>query len=237
MWPLVPVRPRYANDGLGRFAIDHSWEPLNNYIHDHYLARPVDFVVTDGLQATSHGPLAAGVESLEGAQMNMRLILAGKDALAVDTVHALITGVDPQNVDYFIALANDNVGIMDPARINVVGNVRVDQVHKPFGFPGFPYFMMNPVPRTTIYTDFESPQVTIQNAELLDGTLTADLSSNKDLVKLEVFADGSLVEVIQVSGLDVELSITNDQLSPDATIAVYAYDQYLNCAETQVTAQ
>jgi hypothetical protein len=95
--------------------------------------------------------------------------------------------------------------------------------------------MMNPVPRTTVYTDFEAPQVTIQNVELLDGALTADLSSNKDLVKLEVFADGNLLETIQVNGSDVELSVANDQLSADATIEVYAYDQYLNCAEAQVT--
>jgi hypothetical protein len=178
-----------------------------------------------------------GAESLGSVQMNMRLILAGKDALAVDTVHALITGVDPENVNYFTALANDNVGLMDPAKINVVGNVQVDQVRKPFGFPGFPFSMMNPIPRTTVYTDFEAPQVTIQNAELLDGALTADLSSNKDLVKLEVFADGNLLEVVQVNSLEVALSIANDQLSADATIEVYAYDQYLNCSETQVMVQ
>jgi hypothetical protein len=126
---------------------------------------------------------------------------------------------------------------MDPARINVVGNAGVDQVAQAFSWPGFPYTLMFEEPRTTVYTDFEAPQVSLQNTELLESTLTADLSSNKDLVKLEVFADGSLVEVVQVSGSDVAISIENDQFSPEAAIAVYAYDQYLNCAETQVTVQ
>jgi uncharacterized protein (DUF362 family) len=225
----------YGTSNGARQTIDHTWGPLNDFIHDYYLVRPVDFVVTDGLQALEYGPLAMGAESLESVQMNMRLILAGKDALAVDTVHALITGVDPEKVDYFTSLANDHVGIMDPAKINVVGNVRVDQVRKPFRFPGLPYSFMNPEPRTRVYRDFEAPQVTMQNVELVDGTLTADLSSNKDLVKLEVFVDGSLLETIQVSGLDVPLSVANDQLNADATIKVFAYDQYLNCSETRVT--
>jgi hypothetical protein len=231
----------YGNGGPDRNAIDHpDWNQLQSFIHDHYLARPVDFVVTDGLQALQNGPLAMGLESMEVAQMNLRVILAGKDALAVDTVHALITGVDPQNVDYFKALAANNIGIMDTARINVVGNVGVDQVAQAFSWPGFPYNLQYAEPSQTVYTDFESPQVTIQNVELLDGTLAADLSSNKDLAKLEVFADGNLLEVIQVNGSDVELSITSDQLSPDASIEIFAYDQYLNCTETadiQVAAQ
>jgi uncharacterized protein (DUF362 family) len=231
----------YGNGGPDRNAIDHpNWDQLQAFIHDHYLARPVDFVVTDGLQGLQNGPLAMGAESTESVQMNLRVILAGKDALAVDTVQALITGVDPQNVDYFKALAANNIGIMDTARITVVGNVGVDQVAQAFTWPGFPYNRIYAEPSQSVYTDFEAPQVTIQNLELQDGTLTADLSSNKDLVKLEVFADGELVEVVQVNGSDIELHVTNDQLSPDAIIAVFAYDQYLNCAETtdmQVAAQ
>ena len=42
--------------GGGRIAIDHSYDQLNAFIHDFYLVRPVDFVVTDGLQGLSYGP-------------------------------------------------------------------------------------------------------------------------------------------------------------------------------------
>jgi uncharacterized protein (DUF362 family) len=231
----------YGNGGPDRNAINHTdWPQLQAFIHDHYLARPVDFVVSDGLQGLQNGPLAMGKESMEAAEMNLRVVLAGKDALAVDTIQALITGVDPQNVDYFKALAANNIGIMDTARITVVGNAGVDQVAQAFTWPGFPYNLIYAEPRASVYTDFEAPQVTIQNVEIQDGTLTADLSSNKELVKLEVFANGELVEVVQVNGINIELHVTNDQLSPDATIAVFAYDQYLNCAETtdmQVAAQ
>jgi len=221
-----------------RMAINHTnWDQLQAFIHDHYLARSVDFVVTDGLQSLQNGPLAMGLESMEVAQMNLRVILAGNDALAVDTVHALITGVDPQNVDYFKALAANNIGIMDTARINVVGNVGVDQVAQAYSWPGFPYNLIYTEPSESVYTDFEAPQVSLQNVELRDGALTADLSSDKDLVKLEVFVDGTLMEVVQVNGSNVPLSIANDQLSTDATIAVFAYDQYLNCTEIEVTAE
>jgi hypothetical protein len=181
-----------------------------------------------------------GMDSMESAEMNLRVILAGNDALAVDTIQALITGVDPQNVDYFKALAKDGIGIMDTSRITVVGNVGVDQVAQAFSWPGFPYNLIYAEPSASVYTDFDAPRVTIQNVKLQDGALTADLNSNEVLVKLEVFANGELMEVVQVNGSDVELSITNDQLNADATIAVYAYDQYLNCAETtdiQVAAQ
>jgi uncharacterized protein (DUF362 family) len=223
----------YGNGGPDRNAIDHpDWNQLQAFIHDHYLARPVDFVVTDGLQGLQNGPLAMGLDSMQSAEMNLRVVLAGKDALAVDTVQALITGVDPQNVDYFKALADNGVGIMDTARINVLGNVGVNQVAQAFTWPGFPYNLIYAEPSASVYTDFDAPQVTIQNVELLDGSLSAEISSNKDLVKLEVYVDGSLVEVVQVSGSNLGLSVANDQLSPDASIEIFAYDQYLNCAET-----
>lgn len=220
-----------------RMAINHTdWDQLQSFIHDHYLARPVDFVVSDGLQSLQNGPLAMGLDSMETAQMNLRVILAGKDALAVDTVHALITGVDPQNVDYFKALAANNIGIMDTARINVVGNAGVDQVAQAYSWPGLPYNLIYAEPSQSVYTDFEAPQVSIQNVELTNDTLSTDLSSDKDLVKLEVFAGDTLLEVVQVNGSDVSMSVVNDQLGVGDPIAVYAYDQFLNCAEIQVTA-
>jgi len=112
--------------GGGRIAIDHSWDQLHAFIHDYYLVRPVDFVVTDGLQGISYGPGGMGARTFESAQMNMRLILAGRDAIAVDTVHSLIIGIDPQKVDHIKYLANDNIGIIDTSRIHVEGNVKVD---------------------------------------------------------------------------------------------------------------
>jgi uncharacterized protein (DUF362 family) len=231
----------YGNGGPDRNAIDHpNWDQLQAFIHDHYLARPVDFVVTDGLQGLQNGPLAMGMESMEAAEMNLRVVMAGKDALAVDTVQALITGVDPQNVDYFKALADDGIGIMDTARIIVYGNAGVDQVAQVFSWPGFPYNLIYAEPSASVYTDFDAPQVSIQNVGIESGTLAADISSNKDLVKLEIYADGTLVEVVQVTGSDIELKVTNDQINPEASIEIFAYDQYLNCAEigaTQVAAQ
>ena len=59
---VAPVRI-YGNGGmldLNRMAINHGWNTLNRWIHDFYLVKPVNYVVTDGLQGTSYGPVAMG---------------------------------------------------------------------------------------------------------------------------------------------------------------------------------
>ena len=114
------------------FTIDHSWEPLSNFIHDYYMCKPVDYVVTDGLQGLAYGPQAQGAPSYNAARMNMRLVLAGKDPVAVDTVHASIIGVDPMKVDYLQHVAKSTGGENIIENIDVVGNRNIDQVKKVF---------------------------------------------------------------------------------------------------------
>lgn len=217
--------------GPGRGAIDHSWEPLNNWIHDYFLAKPIDFVVTDGLQSLEMGPLAMSAESIEDVQMNKRLILAGKDALAVDTVHALITGVDPEKVKYLVDLGKDKVRITDTSRINVIGNVELDDVRELYRFPGFPYTWMNPVPRTTIYEDFKAPQVTINDVKFKNSNLKANIVSDEPLIKLDVYIDGKFVESIKQSGTEISLDYKNKNLKTNSNLEIYAYDKYLNSAK------
>ncbi len=225
----------YGNEGtLDRFLISHSWGPLNKFIHDFYLTKPVDFVITDGLQGTENGPMAFASESLEEAQKNMRLILAGKDALAVDVIHAYTVGIDPQRVDYLTLLANDKVGIIDPAKINVVGNARVDEVKKPFGLPGAPYSIFYPGPKKKKYKDFEAPEVNVQNAKLNNNTLTADLTSNEPVIKLDMYIDGKFAKTVSKSGTSIKLNFSDNHLSADSKIEVLAYDRFLNCSKTNV---
>jgi uncharacterized protein (DUF362 family) len=120
-------------------TISHSREPINNFIHDYYMARPVDFCLTDGLQGLAYGPQGQGASNYEEAKMNMRLILASRDPVAQDTVHAYIVGVDPEKVKYLRDLSQDGFGTTDSSRITVVGNARVDEVKKayPFSTKGF----------------------------------------------------------------------------------------------------
>jgi uncharacterized protein (DUF362 family) len=122
--------------------IDHSGpEPLGAFIRDYYGIRPADFVVMDALQGLEHGPLpyweippdggAYGFYDYASCKKNMRLILAGKNAVAVDTIEALVMKCDPKKVPHLAKLAADGLGTTDTARITVVGK-QVSEVAKPF---------------------------------------------------------------------------------------------------------
>lgn len=94
------------------------------FIRDYYALRPADFVVMDGLQGLSHGPLPvwedSGTYDYASSIKNMRLVLAGKNAVALDTVAALIMNCLPAKVPYLTALQADGLGTTDLARISVV---------------------------------------------------------------------------------------------------------------------
>ena len=63
--------------------------------------------------------------------MNMRLILAGRNAVAVDTVEALVMKCDPKKVPHLTKLEADGLGTTDIAKITVVGK-QIAEVAKPF---------------------------------------------------------------------------------------------------------
>jgi uncharacterized protein (DUF362 family) len=116
--------------------IDHSSpETLGQFIRDYYSVRPADFVVMDALQGLAHGPLPAwdnsGKYDYESSRMNMRLILAGRNAVAVDTVESLVMKCDPKKVPHLTKLESDGLGTTDMAKITLVGK-QVDEVAKPF---------------------------------------------------------------------------------------------------------
>ena len=114
-------------------AIDHTnLEALRQFIHDYYSIRPANFVVMDGLQGLEHGPHPGWDGAGYSASIkNMRLILAGKNAVAVDTVEALVMKCDPKKVLHLTKLEADGLGTTDTARITVVGK-QVSEVRKPF---------------------------------------------------------------------------------------------------------
>jgi uncharacterized protein (DUF362 family) len=116
--------------------IDHTNpETLGEFIRDYYSIRPASFVVMDGLQGLAHGPLPAwdtsGMYDYASSRMNMRLILAGKNAVAVDTIEALVMKCDPKKVPHLTKLDADGMGTTDTAKITVVGK-QVSDVARPF---------------------------------------------------------------------------------------------------------
>jgi uncharacterized protein (DUF362 family) len=91
-------------------------------------------VIVDGLQGLEHGPLPVLDESnyaYASSTKNMRLILAGRNAVAVDTTLALIMKCDPKKVPHLIKLESDGRGTTDARRINVLG-AKLSDVAKPF---------------------------------------------------------------------------------------------------------
>jgi hypothetical protein len=64
-------------------------------------------------------------------KMNMRLILASKNAVALDTVESLVMKCDPTKVPSLTKLDALGFGTTDIGRINVVGK-QISEVEKPF---------------------------------------------------------------------------------------------------------
>jgi uncharacterized protein (DUF362 family) len=131
-----PTGTNSANDctrGQTAAVIDHSGpEPLGQFIHDYYSLRPADFVVMDALDGIEHGPSPVWDNAdYETSRKNMRMILAGKNAVAVDTVEALVMKCDPKKVPHLTKLEADGIGTTDISKISVVGK-QISEVATPF---------------------------------------------------------------------------------------------------------
>jgi len=208
--------------------IDHGWRPLNNWIHDYYLCRPVNFVVTDGLQGSQFGPRAQGAKSVKSAQMNMRLILAGKDAVAVDTVHSCIVGTDAEKVDHLRDLAAGGAGVNDTKHITVRGNRRVDEVKQDFKLNKVLGIVYGG--RKSKYKDFKAPEFELINTTVSNSNLAVDIKTAAKTAKIEMFIDGEFSETFLDGFNHIEVDL-NDRLSEGThAVTFYAYDRYLNCA-------
>lgn len=108
--------------------IDHSTEALGNFVADFYSIRPADFAVMDGLQGLQNGPCSANASD----KMNMRLVLASKNAVALDVVEALIMNCDPKKVVSLAKAESYGLGTTDSSQITVVGNKPIADVKKSF---------------------------------------------------------------------------------------------------------
>jgi uncharacterized protein (DUF362 family) len=132
-YPTGTNGPNDCTRGQTAAVIDHSGpEPLGQFIHDYYSLRPADFVVMDALDGIEHGPSPCWDNAdYEKSRKNMRMILAGKNAVAVDTVEALVMKCDPKKVPHLTKLEADGIGTTDIAKISVVGK-QISEVATPF---------------------------------------------------------------------------------------------------------
>jgi uncharacterized protein (DUF362 family) len=113
--------------------IDHGRTGLGQFIRDYYSVRPADFAVMDGLTGMGNGPCSTS----SADKKNMRLILASKNAVALDTIEALVMGCQPTAIDHLNLLTTDGFGTNDASKISVVGNKQVADVQQQFAGPSW----------------------------------------------------------------------------------------------------
>jgi len=233
---VTQATPQYIVDKWGPLInlmrvkkIDHRPYYLGCWMHDYYLCRPVDFVVTDGLQGSQNGPdipHTTKQKCLEDNQMNMRLILAGRDAVAVDTIHSLTIGFDPDKVSHLVNLST--AGCMNPAFIRVQGSA-VHNVRKFFA-------MQWQRGGAAKHNCSKNPALKIKAAVKKGDRLYLRLAVEpKEVVKLEVAVGGKLHRQTVIDRFEnVSLQLSSRQRAVK-NVTVFAYDRYLNCTEETVT--
>lgn len=195
---------------------------LHKWIHDFYLCRKHDFVIMDGLQGIQNGPTPcfeiSGTTDIAQDQMNMRMVLAGRDAVAVDTIESLIMNWDPQSVGYLELLGASKAGNTDVSRIVVAGK-RVSEVRKDFEGT-------TPAAGGKKIASAKAPGLSIKTLALTDGKLSLNLDTVPETVKVEVYADGKLCEPIITSSFD-KCSVQLPGKTA-VSIEIIAYDRFLN---------
>ncbi len=207
--------------------IDHSLENLNKWIHDFYLLRPVDFVVVDGLQGFDHGPLGSEGLTMEDMQHNMRLIIAGNEALSVDAVCGNIMSLDPSFANYMVYLDKDayKVGTIDSRFIRIYGD-KIADIREVFPHN-------TSIVNQAIYYDYSPPQIDVSYPIIIDNTITFEIQSDEDLKKLELEVNGILTNQICVSDFSNVTFEIDELLLPIDNIVITGSDGFYN--ETSVT--
>jgi uncharacterized protein (DUF362 family) len=214
-----------VNRGL---AINHSFEELSKWIHDYYVLKPADFVFVDGLQGLAYGPACQGSPDYETAKMNMRCVMASRDAVANDTIGCLLVGVDPARVSYITMVAAEGLGENNLKNIQVVGNVRVDQIKKKFPRPAGLLGQIFKIPEGTVYEDYAAPSFELKNITFEDGMFSADVVLDTKVIKVELYADGELVEVFKGDITSISMPLSAEK------VYVVAYDRLLNAKQIEI---
>jgi len=223
----IPPSDIYHNPGSHMFkgALSHTPDDLGRHIVDLNLARPLDFVVLDGLRGLTDGPYGDHL-----ADPLMRLILAGADPVALDTVGTLVMGYDPATVPYLGWAAGAGLGSDDVSQITVRG-LRVGQVRRDFPAPyGDPQAQR---------AEATPPSIGItapgEGYVVLEETLVWATASDDDAVaKVEFYAGDELQAVVTVPPYQTTLDLSA-QCGQTVTLRAVAYDYALNDAEDSRT--
>jgi uncharacterized protein (DUF362 family) len=218
-----------ATDDNRYNSIPHDKVNFHKWVRDYYRCRPVEFAIVDGLQGIQNGPMCYDERcDLLRDQMNMRLILAGRDALAVDTILGLVMGWDPESVEYLQLLNAASLGTLDTAAITVAGQP-VDGVRKDFAGPA-------PVCGGSKVSDKRPPTLSIEKAAFLEGKLSLTLMADEKTNKAEIYVDDRLQGTVLPPDFQ-QAVVDAGNISPGThAVKVWAYDRFLNRSEQMIKA-
>ena len=118
---LMGILPQREKWNMHLSGIHQALVDLNRFVTSH-------LIIMDALVAME------GWGPAMGYPVNMNLILAGTDVVAVDTVAAKIMDIDVKEVEHLIEAGKQDVGIADLTRIEIKGE-NIDNIKRPFRRP------------------------------------------------------------------------------------------------------
>jgi uncharacterized protein (DUF362 family) len=215
----------YSDTSISLFSLrmpflNHdSSDTYHDWLHDYYLARPVDYCVMDGLKALECGPEADPINNPQYLHEN-RVIIASKNAISMDAIQALSLGKDPFLIRYLLLLHNDSAGCAIPKYIRVNG-VRVDQFKK---------ILMSTAPYGNYanYTDITPPSASVNSFSINGQTMNLSLTTATKAEKVEISVAGVLTDSIYTKNFN-NLTVYFGKTVTASDVQVLVYDHYLNC--------
>lgn len=192
---------------------------LDKWIYDYYCAKPINYVIVDGLQGFQSGPVPMSQERKETDKMNMGVIIGGKDAVAVDTICALIVGWDPESIGY-LKHFKENKGLGKLENIRIKGNF-VDDLRT--------YFTIKrPELGGIQITDDQGPALETDILEEKEEQLQIYYKTDEDAYKMEIYIDDYFYDSFLVNQDGTIVLDKKDFTEGDHMIQVIAYDRFLN---------
>ncbi len=217
----------YHSSGSNMFKgqLEHGPDDLKRHIVDLNLARRLDFVVVDGLRGMTDGPIGGTL-----IDPPMRLILAGADAVAVDTVGALVMGYDPATIPYLGLASNAGLGTSDVSQITVRG-ARVSQARRDFPAP-----YGNPPAQRAESTPPAVHLTAPTHLSFVTTTTTVRATAEDDraVARVEFYAGDDLLAIATSAPYQATVDLSQYQ-GQVITLRAIAYDRALNDAEDSVT--
>lgn len=196
---------------------------LDKWIYDYYCAKPINYVIVDGLQGFQSGPVPMSQERKETDKMNMGVIIGGKDAVAVDNICSLIVGWDPKSVGYLnLFRENKNLGILKDIRVK--GSF-VDDLRKNFT-------IKRPDLGGVQITDNKAPSLSASFAKKDERNLSLQYKTDKDAYKIEAYINGIFYysDKTSINGT-INIDIQNLPAGSTYKLQLIAYDRFLNRTE------